>query len=273
MLVARKVRRPIPEVVSSRLLYEADRTCCVCNESGKPVQIHHIDNDPSNNAPDNLAVLCLICHNETEVYGGFGRRLDAAVVTQYRNAWVRRVAERRARADELAAGRTVEHIAFEGREVKGPSHEWELRSVTSVLSEGLESYIDALPGIRQTAIARARPLWDSGVTAEMMSGSYEVIETYISIMTQLARWYPDGHFGRRPRAIFEKRVKALFRWHRRLLESGPPPHGTIVGVQVGGSVMRDAATMIVDMVSALQSLETPVTQWQRWLRDWERSDV
>ena len=37
--------------------------------------------------------------------------------------------------------------------------------------------------------------------------------------------------------------------------------------------MRDAATMVVDMVSALQSLETPVVQWQRWLRDWERSDV
>jgi hypothetical protein len=75
-----KKRVPIPKVDAARVLFESDRTCCVCRASGKKVQIHHIDDDPSNNSFTNLAILCLECHGDTQTSGGFGRHLEAEQV-------------------------------------------------------------------------------------------------------------------------------------------------------------------------------------------------
>ena len=86
----KKERIPIPPELSARVLFESDRTCCVCCKK-MPVQIHHIDDDPSNNDIENLAVLCLLCHNETQLRGGFDRKLNAGQVRLYRADWLRRV--------------------------------------------------------------------------------------------------------------------------------------------------------------------------------------
>ena len=103
--MAKKGRISVPKVVATLLMVGSDRTCCVCHERGKPIQIHHIDEDPSNNDPNNLAVLCLHCHEETQISGGFGRRLDAAQVTWFRDDWNRRVETRREAADKIALAR------------------------------------------------------------------------------------------------------------------------------------------------------------------------
>jgi tetratricopeptide (TPR) repeat protein len=71
----------------------------VCRVSGAKIQIHHLDDDPANNDPDNLAVLCNTCHDDTLVIGGFGRKLDADQIRLYRDDWVRVVAQRRALAE------------------------------------------------------------------------------------------------------------------------------------------------------------------------------
>lgn len=76
-------------------MFNSDRTCCVCRSPGKPVQIHHIDDDPSNNDIKNLAILCLDDHNLTQLNGGFGRQLDADQVRLYRDNWVQTVSQRR----------------------------------------------------------------------------------------------------------------------------------------------------------------------------------
>jgi len=81
-------RRPeVPKEIGAQVLVWADRTCCVCREPRRKVQIHHIDENPSNNDIANLAPLCLHCHDETQVKGGFGRQLDAAQVTLFRDRW------------------------------------------------------------------------------------------------------------------------------------------------------------------------------------------
>lgn len=94
-----KTRVSIPMEIASSILYEHDHTCCVCTEPNKPVQIHHIDEDPANNDPGNLAVLCLICHDHTQVTGGFGRKRCAPEITRYRDTWLERVRHRRSEAD------------------------------------------------------------------------------------------------------------------------------------------------------------------------------
>lgn len=91
-----KKRTTVPNIVSAKLLFMSDRTCCVCHTKGKPVQIHHLDEDPSNNVIDNLAVLCLDCHNETMVKGGFHKKLNSDQIILYRDDWNRTVYHNRA---------------------------------------------------------------------------------------------------------------------------------------------------------------------------------
>jgi hypothetical protein len=74
-VVIKKCRTEIPSEIAAQVLFESDRTCCVCRVPGRPIQIHHIDDDPSNSPADNLAVLCFDCHRDTQIRGGFDRKL------------------------------------------------------------------------------------------------------------------------------------------------------------------------------------------------------
>jgi len=95
-MARRKIRREIPASLAAGMLFLSDRTCCVCRTRGKPVQIHHVDDNPSNNSQNNLAVLCLDCHRDTQIRGGFDRKLDCDQVILYRDDWHRIVARQRA---------------------------------------------------------------------------------------------------------------------------------------------------------------------------------
>jgi hypothetical protein len=79
-------RVSISEDMAAKVLFAADRTCCICRVE-KKVQIHHIDGDPSNNDFNNLAVICLHCHSEAHSTGGFVRRLTPDLVRLYNNSW------------------------------------------------------------------------------------------------------------------------------------------------------------------------------------------
>jgi hypothetical protein len=85
----------IPPDVAAEVLFLADRTCCVCRQRSRPVQLHHIDDDPANSTPENIAVLCFDCHRETQIRGGFDRKLDAAQVRLYKLDWINRVEAKR----------------------------------------------------------------------------------------------------------------------------------------------------------------------------------
>jgi hypothetical protein len=81
--------------VAGRVLFDSDRTCCVCRVPGKPTQLHHVDEDNSNSVEANLAVLCLECHNLTQIRGGFHRKLDAHQILLYKQDWTQLVARNR----------------------------------------------------------------------------------------------------------------------------------------------------------------------------------
>jgi hypothetical protein len=98
--MSKKERAEIPKHIAARVLFLSNRTCCVCRSEGKPVQIHHIDENPANNAVANLAVLCFDCHRETQIRGGFDRKLDADQVILYRDDWYAVMSQRRAAAGQ-----------------------------------------------------------------------------------------------------------------------------------------------------------------------------
>lgn len=104
----RPPRRYPTEDECAAILVASDRTCCVCREGGKAIQLHHLDDDRSNPDPDNFAVLCLECHNQTLVQGGFGRRLNEAQIRRYRDEWTGALRDRvAAEARESAHGEPI----------------------------------------------------------------------------------------------------------------------------------------------------------------------
>lgn len=80
-------RQKIPDSVATALLVGNDHACCICKTPRKHVQIHHIDGDPSNWNPANLAVLCLDCHSRVTGDEGLGRRYSEAEVKEYKRRW------------------------------------------------------------------------------------------------------------------------------------------------------------------------------------------
>ena len=94
-------RVEIPRDIAADVLFLADRTCCVCRQKSRPVQLHHIDDDPTNSVAENLAVLCFDCHRETQIRGGFDRKLDAAQVRRYKTDWNMRVDVQRSAGTQL----------------------------------------------------------------------------------------------------------------------------------------------------------------------------
>ena len=203
-------RVPIPPEVAADVLFASDRTCCVCREPGKPVQIHHIDENHANNDPDNLAVLCLGCHHETQLSGGFARHLDAAQVRQFRDDWIQRVRRRRDDADRLATEvmaavtRTVTtsdtlQVPVEEaiRISEATSTAIGVGQATAHRGIAIWDYVRTLPELKRRAYAAARPEWDSGVTARMVEASYRVIDVMQDILANLLLTTLRGTLTRR----------------------------------------------------------------------------
>jgi hypothetical protein len=80
-------RKPIEKTEATAVMVANNHTCCICYESRKHVQIHHIDGDPSHNDLSNLAVLCLDCHSRVSGDEGFGRRYTQSEVREYKVRW------------------------------------------------------------------------------------------------------------------------------------------------------------------------------------------
>ena len=88
-----KKRVPIPKRTERELLYRNQSVCCICQKSG--VQIHHIDNDPSNNELNNLCVLCIEHHAHASSVSTMTKGLDGALLRKYKSEWEGLVLRRR----------------------------------------------------------------------------------------------------------------------------------------------------------------------------------
>lgn len=255
-----KNRIPIPSSTAADVMFESDSTCCVCTVRGKAVQIHHIDEDPSNNSPDNLAVLCLQCHDDTQISGGFGRRLNAPLVTKHRDEWTIRVRRRREEADRLAVAKIFEAMPAAPSKSEVPYSEDR--------ADAILQYVNDLPKLREELRRRAQQGWDTGVTATMVTATYDYIDALQGILVHMASFYPGGYFDSNPERFFATLIAASFRWHREHAEPhGPGTGGTIVSVTCGDNVMEDVEKMIKDMAESLVGYDDRF-DWRGWPARW-----
>ncbi len=129
-MAVRKHRIEIPAEIAAQLLFASDRTCCVCRVPRRPIQIHHIDDNPSNCSTENLAVLCFDCHRDTQVRGGFDRKLDASQIVIYRSDWLERVAAKRdwEHKPELTSAKRIQILRFLQRKETSDQYLYELEA-------------------------------------------------------------------------------------------------------------------------------------------------
>ncbi|GAH63199.1 unnamed protein product, partial [marine sediment metagenome] len=96
-----KNRKKIPINIDAELLFNNDRTCCICRDRRKRPQIHHINGDTSNNSLDNLAVVCPIDHDEIHKQGGMTKGFSPVLVKKYKSSWEQSVRDVRTKGYEI----------------------------------------------------------------------------------------------------------------------------------------------------------------------------
>jgi hypothetical protein len=84
-------RPPIPESVQTDVLTKCRRRCCICfglnhDLTEKCGQIAHLDQNPSNHDPDNLAFLCLPHHDRYDGRTSQSKGLTITEVKIYRSS-------------------------------------------------------------------------------------------------------------------------------------------------------------------------------------------
>lgn len=88
------MRRRTPAHTEIKILVRNRHSCCICAKDGlgKEIVIHHIDGNPNNNKPSNLAVLCLM-HASMADAGlkrgklGTGKKLKPDEVSLFKKMW------------------------------------------------------------------------------------------------------------------------------------------------------------------------------------------
>ena len=74
-------RTPIPQFIQNSVLLGNRHACFVCQ---KPrVQLHHIDGNPNNNDPINIAALCLDHHDMATMQMGLTKKLQPQQIRKY----------------------------------------------------------------------------------------------------------------------------------------------------------------------------------------------
>ena len=256
-----KERVPISADDAADVMFASDRTCCVCNERGKTVQIHHIDDNPSNNGNENLAVLCLECHNDTQIKGGFGRKLNSELVIKYRNDWLLRVKNRRDSADNIAVSKMSGPDTGKPKVITIPYSEERSNTILD--------YVNSLPALRKELRKNAQLEWDSGVTSRMVNASYEYVDALQGILVTLASFYPAGTFGGDdPHKFFSEQISSRFAWHRAHADTG----GTIANVVISGHVVLDVEKMVEDMAQSLVGYDDRFN-WRQWPTWWNEKAI
>ena len=260
------MRTPIPEDVAAEVLFQHHRTCCVCNIPGKTVQIHHIDDNPANNSMSNLAVLCLECHNDTQVTGGFGRKLRPPEVTKHRDEWIRRVLDRKKEVDRIVVAQMAAIEPASSPKKPNEDKPWEAPSERALLA-----LVNSLPDTLHYAYAQARPDWDSGARARMMGGTLLVLDVLEQTWIRLAAWYPPDHFADKPaNQYFGEYVTHRHTWNAALGEpDGRGTGGREAGIISTAATLSDVEDAVVETVRWLSTCRLSDFDFDAWVARWD----
>jgi hypothetical protein len=259
-----KKRTSMTDEVAAEVFYLHDGSCCVCGEK-LARQIHHLDENPANHELDNLALLCLQHHHETQVKGGFSRTLSPKVVRKFRDEWISGVQQYRLQARELAARKL-------SGQTPGPgvpkSDEW-----YQPLPDGYAAFVRSLPDQLKAAYKAAQPLWDSGGSLMMIEGTNLVIDILKAAWIQLSKWYPPQHFGPSSADFIERYLNDRYAWHRALVDADNDPTaiGSSKPLFATSETLIDLEHMVEQTVRAVAYLLPDDFSLEEWDKRWNEA--
>ncbi|AOT08244.1 HNH endonuclease [Pseudoalteromonas luteoviolacea] len=89
-----KTRKKIPIQLENTVLYKCGFKCCVCKTDETSVQIHHIDQNPSNNIEGNLVALCSNCHDRAHTTHQLSKNLTPSRLLKFKSMWENEISEK-----------------------------------------------------------------------------------------------------------------------------------------------------------------------------------
>jgi hypothetical protein len=232
------VRKKINEQVADQLLFDVDRTCCLCTQPGKSVQIHHIDGDNQNNDLSNLVVLCLGCHDEVTRGPGLGRGISAGYLLLKKKFWAESVGQFRSTI------LPVEPEMNSEIHMNATSAKYEFFGEEEVKHE-LYSCFTTFRASR----ARAQVFLEEGTTVSNNLAMNTMIEDLIAALVTLADFFPPGHFGASPKQYFERWARDLSGLHFNVSQLGD--YGTMIGYVTASKTLTSLETLFLDMAETL----------------------
>jgi hypothetical protein len=194
------------------------------------------------------------------VKGGFGRGLDAAQVTQYRDEWVARVAANKKKADEILLEKQIGVIDEAGKTPK----EWRQPGDIE-----MAAYIESVPDTMKRAYELAQPEWNRANLLKAQA-TYQVISVAEKLWIGLGAWYPPNHFGGLPadEFIFQYITDQFDLRHALMEPGGKRSGGTMMIPMIGYGVLLDVQALIVMTVRMMISFSTLCSKID--LETWER---
>ena len=189
MVRNKKKRVRVDNAIQDELAYRSKNICCACEKQNKPLQIHHINGDRTCNNIDNLALICLECHNQTLIRGGFAQQLTGSKVKKFRDELYKRVQKIR----ELVDKKTID--AMLGME--------NIESLLDKIAETglferdnhkLSCFILSIPLRYKLIQKQAQPFYDKGSTPDIRLGIETEIAGLEHIIDELKTFYPEEHF-------------------------------------------------------------------------------
>ena len=237
-------------------MYLADRTCCVCTEPGKAVQIHHINEDPSDNALQNLVVLCLECHNQTQLKGGFGRHLSPELIRKYKSEWEAEIEVRRKEARARALGKPVLML-------KAPAS-----------PESLLTLLQMLPEIKARACQGISEEPGRRSTNGQAQAYYRLSDLYKTILANtLSSWDRSGTFVEITPEGYYADVAAKLYEVKRAVIMPLGTHGSMWRPIIAASVAKELSRMMVRTVSYLASAHNLKFDYVEWEKRWNEAEA
>ena len=100
-----KIRKKLTDKERLEIIEKCSNSCCICQTPF--IQVHHIDENPSNNDPDNLVPLCPNCHNIAHGKGHLTMDLNEDRLKKLRDMWYKYCEERKSGSNFSGTGKLL----------------------------------------------------------------------------------------------------------------------------------------------------------------------
>lgn len=268
-----KHRTSIPEKLAANVRWLSENTCCICTEPEKDIQLHHIDGNPTNHSVENLAVLCLQCHDKTHKKGGVTRAMNPDFITLCRDKWVEAVAWRRDEANKKYVERRV------GKNSKSEQPKARQRNKVRHRepAEFPYAYIKSLPKFKSELLREIKKQKSGGNTGDIIEANDHYAKALKGILVTLAAFYsPEWFKDQSPQEFFSEIISARDQFHSIIVEShGPNTGGTIKYIGHGLRRIQDIEYLIEAMIYGLLYPKGAYDDldYDDWLELWRNSDM